>query len=242
LNDKRMSSENRKMCILSAVRGLFSKKGMQATSKEISEVAGVSEALIYKHFGSKEGLYQALVEESCRSIDDIGNELAEQEASTTVLVCATYLLIHIKISGLNHDENSMALTPEESHGLITHSLLTDGKVAEQFFDTGLGPWVPYFVDGLKAAKKSGDLSITDRDLESLVWMAHHSILGINMTRMPEPPINKMNLRNEDQLKDKTLHFMLRGMGLKEEAIQRCIQTNEFKNFKNKLNQSKRSHP
>ena len=50
--------------ILSAALELFAKEGYTATStSKVAKAAGVSEGLIFRHFGNKEGLLKALSEE-----------------------------------------------------------------------------------------------------------------------------------------------------------------------------------
>lgn len=50
--------------ILQAALQLFAREGYHATStSKVSKAAGVSEGLIFRHFGSKEGLLQAILEE-----------------------------------------------------------------------------------------------------------------------------------------------------------------------------------
>lgn len=50
--------------ILTAALELFSQEGYTATStSKVAKAAGVSEGLIFRHFGNKEGLLKALLEE-----------------------------------------------------------------------------------------------------------------------------------------------------------------------------------
>jgi AcrR family transcriptional regulator len=61
--------------ILKEALGLFASKGYDATSvREICAAAGVTKPTLYHFFGSKEGLYRALVDES---LDRFRLELAE---------------------------------------------------------------------------------------------------------------------------------------------------------------------
>ena len=53
----------RRRDILTAAENLFSQKGFNgATTKELAAKAGVHEAVLYRHFGSKRGLYRAIIE------------------------------------------------------------------------------------------------------------------------------------------------------------------------------------
>lgn len=80
----RRSSHERQASLIQAATGLFAKKGFNGTTtKEIAKAAGISEALVFKHFPTKRALYAAIlaekvtvsellgaVEESARKRDD----------------------------------------------------------------------------------------------------------------------------------------------------------------------------
>jgi AcrR family transcriptional regulator len=62
----RLSATDRRHQILEVASGLFARKGFQGTTtREIAEEAGVNEALLFRHFPSKENLYWTLIEELC---------------------------------------------------------------------------------------------------------------------------------------------------------------------------------
>lgn len=68
---KRMSAENRREHILSVSCDLFSKYGYDSvTTKQLAESLNCSEALIFKHFRSKEDIYLELMNEWKRGIGD----------------------------------------------------------------------------------------------------------------------------------------------------------------------------
>jgi AcrR family transcriptional regulator len=55
--------------IFDAARALFGERGYEATSiAEIGERAGISKSVLYHYFGSKAGLYRALLEHDGRAI------------------------------------------------------------------------------------------------------------------------------------------------------------------------------
>ena len=59
----RLPSGERRQAIVTAVKGAFADKGFDGTTtRELARAAGVSEALLYKHFPSKESLYVAMLE------------------------------------------------------------------------------------------------------------------------------------------------------------------------------------
>ncbi len=58
----RVSGEERKASIIAAATSVFAAKGFTGTkTKAIAQVAGVSEALLFKHFPSKNDLYAAIL-------------------------------------------------------------------------------------------------------------------------------------------------------------------------------------
>ena len=59
----RMQASDRRSQILEIALNVFSHKGFNgATTKEIAAAAGVTEAIIFRHFPSKQALYQAVLE------------------------------------------------------------------------------------------------------------------------------------------------------------------------------------
>ena len=77
----RMSAPDRRAQLLDIALNLFSEKGFDgATTKEIAARAGVNEAIIFRHFPTKQALYQAVLEFkfACPELD---NWLAEARAS-----------------------------------------------------------------------------------------------------------------------------------------------------------------
>lgn len=62
----RLSARDRRQQILEVASGIFARKGYEgATTREIAEEAGVNEALLFRHFPSKESLYWTMLEELC---------------------------------------------------------------------------------------------------------------------------------------------------------------------------------
>ena len=58
--------------ILQAALTLFAREGYHATStSKVAKSAGVSEGLIFRHFGNKEGLLQAILAEGERKLKDL---------------------------------------------------------------------------------------------------------------------------------------------------------------------------
>jgi AcrR family transcriptional regulator len=68
----RFSAEDRRHQILEVARGLFARKGYNGTTtREIAQSAGVNEALIFRHFPTKEELYWAVIDSTCRAAEGL---------------------------------------------------------------------------------------------------------------------------------------------------------------------------
>jgi len=64
----RLTAKDRRQQILEVAFGLFARKGYEgATTREIAEEAEINEALLFRHFSSKENLYWTMIEEVCRT-------------------------------------------------------------------------------------------------------------------------------------------------------------------------------
>jgi AcrR family transcriptional regulator len=62
----RLSAIDRRQQIMEAATGLFARQGFQGTTtREIAQRAGVNEALLFRHFSSKETLYWQIIEDLC---------------------------------------------------------------------------------------------------------------------------------------------------------------------------------
>ena len=64
----RISSSNRREQILDVAMALFARQGFEGTTtREIAEAGRVNEAIIFRHFPTKEDLYWAIIERKCQT-------------------------------------------------------------------------------------------------------------------------------------------------------------------------------
>lgn len=77
----RISSGDRRQQILEVATRLFARQGFEGTTtRQIAESAEVNEAIIFRHFATKEDLYWAVIEDQCRI--RAGREKLEQALSS----------------------------------------------------------------------------------------------------------------------------------------------------------------
>jgi AcrR family transcriptional regulator len=79
---RRLPREEREERMLGAGERIFGARGFRAASMdEIAEASGITKALLYQYFGSKEGLYEACVERARARLFDRLEHEAERAAN-----------------------------------------------------------------------------------------------------------------------------------------------------------------
>ena len=133
----RMSSKDRRTAIIRTAQKVFVEKGFyRTTTCELAEAAGVSEALLFKHFPNKEALYTA-IQMSC--FKEQGSKIAERlqslEPSTSALVQLVRELVS-HILGRRPDEEERSFIH-----LVLRSLMDEGEFARLAIRGGPSHWV-----------------------------------------------------------------------------------------------------
>src|SRR5580658_362344 len=81
----RLDSDDRRKAIVNAAVPLFARNGFAGTTtRELAAAAGVSEALLFRHFPSKQSLYREMLRLACDG-DPALEKLATLPASTKTL-------------------------------------------------------------------------------------------------------------------------------------------------------------
>jgi AcrR family transcriptional regulator len=209
-----MSGAERKESILRAVRKVFAEKGFRGiTSRELAQAAGVSEALLFRHFPSKESLYAAIQESCCRK-EDIENmgDLDAREDSTANLVFLVRLLVTEMFRAPSNDD------PDEvtMRRLFLRSITEDGEFVRLFLKGLPSQWVRKTEQCLQAAIAAGDAA-PGSSPHLLGWFSHHLAAMIAIHLLPDTPIVDYGFSRQELIQH-TVWFALRGMGLKEDVI------------------------
>ncbi len=212
----KMSGEKRREAILQAARRVFDGKGFHGTTtRELAAAAGVSEALLFKHFPSKQALYSAM-QLSCFREEraQIIERLEALEPSTASLV----LLVHFMASHLFGER----LADEEVRSFIRltlRSVIDEGEFARLAVREGPAHWVRKAETCLEAAIAAGD-TVHRPALPRLGgWFAHHLVAMIVIHLLPAKPVIDYGVPRKKFI-EQIVCFILRGMGLTEEAIER----------------------
>ncbi|PWC82180.1 TetR family transcriptional regulator [Azospirillum sp. TSH100] len=144
----------RRQAILAAARCLFVEKGFEKTTlSDIIAVAGGSRATLYEHFGDKEGLFRAILEED-NAVILSGLAPARTNEQVTPEAGLTAFALHLVKTLLN----------EETTATI-RVLIAEGDrvpdIAEAFFRIGPESAIGQLADYLRLLSDRGDLRIDD---------------------------------------------------------------------------------
>jgi len=186
----RMSGDERRSQILQVAIGLFSKKGFSGTTtKEIARIAGVSEAMVFRHFATKSELYHAILDhKACEGGNPNPFEWAGEAMAKKDDAEVFYRLI---LNALNHHEQD-----PEFMRLLFHSALEGHELADMFVKQNIVPLYEFLSDYIAGRQKDGAIR---KDIEPRViirafvgMMIHHSL---NNT-LWDPKRRLLNISNE----------------------------------------------
>jgi len=127
-NGARMAGDARRLQILRIAMRLFSQRGFRGTTtKEIALAAGVSEAMVFRHFANKEMLYSAILDQKACVHDTLDPRQAVAEAIASKDDRAVFE--GIALEALNqHDSDP------EFQRLLLHSALEEHDLAHMFWE------------------------------------------------------------------------------------------------------------
>jgi len=123
---ERLTGEERRQRIVEAAVDLFSRKGFRGTTtREIAEAAGISEAMIFKHFATKRELYSAIIEVKSET-----EELLASAAKASKAEDDAGVLRSVGLKMLEQTERDPSLMR-----LLLFSALEGHELSEIFFES-----------------------------------------------------------------------------------------------------------
>ena len=156
---KRLSAEERRASIITVAKRLFARTGFHGVSIDdiVSEV-GVSPAILYRHFESKEGLYQAFLQEFSATresyieavvADDIGFEQVLRGMTTVFVSSIT-----------NHPDMLK---------MEMHSQLDDSSASQDFFLNRWKSFTDYIEFSLNELQALGKIKPINAQAAALMY-------------------------------------------------------------------------
>jgi AcrR family transcriptional regulator len=175
----RMTGDERREQILRAAVELFSRKGFKGTTtKEIANASGVSEAMVFRHFASKDELYAAILhskgcQDGVKRFPWEGNEMLSKAIELRDDFAVFY---NIALAALNKHHEDVGFMR-----LLFYSALEEHNLAERFFKEFIERVYEFIGGYIKTRQDEGAM----RDLEPRIavrafmgMLIHHSINNI----------------------------------------------------------------
>lgn len=172
----------RRQALLDAAALLFVEKGFEKTTlSDIISRAGGSRATLYEHFGDKEGLFRAMMEENSAQILE-GLAAAQADDNTAPEAGLTMFALHFVRTLLG-----------DRAAAVTRILVSEGRrvpdIAEAFFRIGPDTAVAQLAAYLKRLADRGALRIDDPVVAARAFLGMMTG-GIMMRRLilPDQPL------------------------------------------------------
>ena len=127
----RMSGDERRSQILRIAISLFSQRGFSGTTtKEIARAAGVSEAMVFRHFATKHELYHAILDfKACEGGMKVPPWESEKERKAIAEKDDYAVFYNIAINALHHHQEDV-----DFMRLLCYSALDEHELSQIFFD------------------------------------------------------------------------------------------------------------
>ena len=186
----RMAGEERRDQILRVAVSLFSNRGFRGTTtKEIAQAAGVSEAMVFRHFATKEELYAALLDhKACAGGGSF--EPAAIAADPIKRKDDRGVFEALALAALNHHDRD-----PEFQRLLLYSALEKHKLAQMFLDEFVLKVYEFLGAYLRERQRDGALIEIDPAIiiRSFIGMVMHHSLNNNLW---DPKHRLLNISNE----------------------------------------------
>lgn len=168
------SAEERRAQIVATATCLFAKKGFAGTTTAaLAKACGVSEGLIYKHFSSKQALYEAIVSDKLATSDPISIDPETDQSLEEVL------------GGLAREVFARVADDPDFVRLLYYSELQGSEVAHLFQAArgpeALGTLVAYLERGVRRGQIRDDLELLNvaANFFCLAWHSATSLKVFN---------------------------------------------------------------
>jgi TetR/AcrR family transcriptional regulator len=171
----RMSSEDRRLHLIKVAIRLFSQKGFSGTTtREIAVAAGVNEAIIFRHFATKDELYAAILDSKARQspIDDLLDHLQSYVPGRDDRGMFSYLAANI-LAHHRQDQDFLRL--------MLYSALENHELARRFLDAQTGPLEEFLCKYVVKRQREGAFRRCNPVMAVQAFLgmtAHYSLVGL----------------------------------------------------------------
>jgi AcrR family transcriptional regulator len=167
----RLTAQDRRQRLLDAAADLFSRQGYKGTTtRQIAAKAGVTEALIYRHFRTKEDLYWEVIEARCKARG--ARSQLKQRLNSGDDIAAVFSEIGADILHRHTEDPQL-------YRLLLFSALENHKLSNRFFRTHMSAYYETIAERISEHIRSGRFRKTDPTLAArgfIGMLMHHFLI------------------------------------------------------------------
>ncbi|NIJ18239.1 TetR/AcrR family transcriptional regulator [Sphingobium vermicomposti] len=207
----RLSSADRRASIITAARSVFARYGLEgARTQQIAQAAGVSEALIFRHFSSKIAIYRAVLREVIADQNASFRDFTLPEPSTVGLLRSIGHLMEQALLGRNASN-------ADGMRMVVGSLAGDGGYARLVYRRALRLSQNEMERAMAAARAEGGITGAALSTVNAAAFLEHVGTMVMMGRCHERHAIIYDDDDGRLLRD-AIMFCARGLGIVEERI------------------------
>ena len=223
----RMCADDRRRQIAEVAMRIFSERGFRGTTtKEIAQAAGVSEAIIFRHFATKEDLYTAIIDyKGCGGVaptplaerpghpavlEEIRGIVAEAMEAADDLAVFRGAALHV----LDHHQHD-----PEFLRLLMYIALENHALGQEFWDKNVRVLYEFLGDYIRRRQREGAFRDVDPYAAVRVFIGsviHHSL--VNLLWDKEPARRLFRVTNEEAARQ-FAEILLRGIAADPGPVQ-----------------------
>jgi AcrR family transcriptional regulator len=206
---KRMDSATRRASIIEAAKGVFARYGLEgARTQQIATAAGVSEALLFRHFPSKTHIYRAVLRQVILDQNETLRRSPRAEPGTNGL-------LHMIRALMAHSLQGSAAHNAEGLRMVVGSIAGDGHYARLVYRRAMR--LTNMREVLDAAVADGGLTGTPIHPNDATAFIEHVSTMVMMARCHEQSAVEYAADDQRVLADAVL-FCARGLGIAEARV------------------------
>jgi len=199
----RMAGEERRQQIIRVAVHLFSQRGFRGTTtKEIAQAAGISEAMVFRHFATKDELYAAIID--FKACDEGLGDPCELVADAVRRKDDRAVFETLALTALQHHEHDT-----EFMRLLLHAALEGHQLAQMFWDTFVLRIYEFLSDYIRERQRDGAFRNIEPKVivRALIGMIMHHSLNNSLW---DPRRHLLDITNEQAARDFT-EILLKGI-------------------------------
>jgi AcrR family transcriptional regulator len=200
----RMAGEERRLQIVRIAISLFAKRGFRGTTtKEIAQAAGISEAMVFRHFATKEELYSAILDHKACASGGL-DHLCETVTEAVQRKDDRAVFEGMALTLLEHHEKDT-----EFMRLLQHAALEGHELTQMFWERNVRQMYEFLGAYIRERQREGVLREMEPKIAVRAFLGmiiHHSVSN----NLWDQKRSVLNISNEEAAREFT-EILLKGI-------------------------------